>query len=253
MRRLGEIPLSGPDWETQLLHELGSLHLLIEAYRKLPKLAPNLQSEIQQLIGSTPSKEELLKEKGLEDQWFVAAHTLSEQDRLTTSATWLYGSQSKKWALKLEFAAQPSRPVEHWPLGSTVATELVFYPGVAPDRVLPRNAAASAQANQPRPVPNGDFQQLLADYSAQLALNPWRARMPCYLSAQPASHDGQQYLIDHNGNGLPWKASAKEAAILHSLSGGHCTNLCALWNGQHLTILSVADGHTWLSLDSLVI
>ncbi|MGJ8638637.1 MAG: SWIM zinc finger family protein [Opitutaceae bacterium] len=252
VRNLGELPNSQIGWESRLLHELGSLYLLLHSYKNRSQLNADLRAEVQQLVGSSPSKEGLLEQTGINDRWFVAARNQTEQDRLTHSATWLYGTESKRWALKLEFAVQPKRPIEHWPLGSTVETELIYYPGAHPDRVLPRNAAAMVKLNAPRPVPQAGFQQLLHDYADQLTTNPWRMRRPCYLAVRPTRKDDQNFLVDQTGNALPWAASPQEAVLLESLSGGHPISVCAEWNGQHLRLHSAEDGNAWLPITSLI-
>ncbi|MBK1833518.1 SWIM zinc finger family protein [Roseibacillus ishigakijimensis] len=248
VRRLGEIPSSSPDWESRLLHELGSLHLLLQTYRKRDTLEPALASEVSQLVGWTPDKEELLKQTGVTDQWFVASRSLTENERLLTSSTWLYGIASKKWALKLTFSALPGRPVEHWPLGNAVETELLFYPGLAADRILPRLETAPSQPCG-IPEPPDTVSSLLQRASSTLALNPWRTRIPFLMQAQPSSD--LRTLIDRNGDALPWHAREKDGELLLSLCGGRPTALAGEWNGHHCIVHSAADGNSWFSLSPI--
>lgn len=250
VRALGDLPHSSPDWEQTLLHELGSLHLLLSTYRKRATLPEELRSEVEQLIGWPVDKEEILKGTGIKDRWFVAARRVTEQDRLLTSATWLLGEQSRRWALVLRFAALPSRPAEPWPLGSVVETELVFYPGAEPDRALPRNDQAPADTTSAMPEPLGGFSDLLQAYASGLALNPWRTRRLFHLLAQPTRHEEALVLVDREGRALPWKATSHEEAILGSLCGGRPTPLCGEWNGRFLTLHAAADGGTWLTLQT---
>ena len=246
VRRLGEIPLSSSNWESELLHELGSLHLLLESYKKRDTLSPELSSEISQLIGWSPAKEEILKTTGVSDQWFVAARSLSESERIITSSTWLYGLSSKKWALKLTFAALPGRPVENWPLGNIVDTELLYYPGLCPDRVLPRLETSPSQPCE-IPVPPDTITSLLKRAANMLAENPWRSRIPFFMLAQPSSDLAS--LVDADGHALPWDRTETEAQTLISLCAGRPTPLAGEWNGRYLKVYSAADGSSWFTLN----
>src|SRR5262249_4765479 len=58
LRRLSEIPGSGPDWPGRLLSQLGRLALLVEAYRRLEHMTPPLQADLRQMIGWTLGHEE---------------------------------------------------------------------------------------------------------------------------------------------------------------------------------------------------
>lgn len=247
VRRLGELPQSGADWEQKLLHELGMLHLLLTSYRKRDTLDPSLRSELEQQVGWPVDKDDVLAGKGITDRWFVAARRFSFQDNLVTSSTWLQGHESARWALVLRFAAPPNHPIDPWPVGSTVETEMVYYPGVNPDRALPRNESAHVK-QESLPAPTPGFADLLDAYAAQLAANPWRTRLPFIIAAQPVRHQKQPVLVDSTGTALPCQISPTQESDLTSLCGGRPNPLCGEWNGSELTIHSAADGDDWVSL-----
>lgn len=247
VRRLGGLPQGGADWERNLLHELGMLHLLVACYRKRDSLDANLRAEVEQQVGWPIDKEVVLAGEGVSDRWFVAARRLSSQDNLMTSSTWLHGHQSGKWALVLRFAAPPNHPIDPWPVGSTIETEMVYYPGVNPDRALPRHDSARVKQD-PIPIPTPGFGHLLISYATQLAANPWRTRLPFLIAAQPVRHHGQTVLVDPSGTALPCQLGSQQERDLTSLCGGRPTPVCGEWNGGELTIHSAADGDDWISL-----
>ncbi|MGB0744595.1 MAG: SWIM zinc finger family protein [Opitutales bacterium] len=251
LRRLGDLPNSQLDWESRLLHELGNLYLLAGNYTRIEDHPEPMREELRQLVGLTTDKDTILAQSGVSDRWFVAARRQSQQDRLTTSATWLYGRETFRWGLKLEFAVPPSRPREHWSLGATVKTELVYYPGLAPDRILPRSDSVSAQQETlPKPSDSG-LSAMLERYAKQLEQNPWRARMPFLIQLHPAIKDAQLYLVDEQSNGIPCEASKDVQLLIASLSGGHPTLVCAEWNGYQAQPLAIADGASWVSLQEI--
>lgn len=250
VRRLGGLPHSGPDWERDLLHELGMLHLLLDCHRRREQLAPEMRSEVEQLVGRTIDKETVLQGKGVTDRWFVAARWQREQDRLMTSGSWLRGMESGRWALVLRFAALPSRPMEPWPLGSMVEGEMVFYPGVVADRVLPRNDQAAAKVGGVLPEEGGGFGEFLDDYAESLAANPWRSRRPFFVEVQPARHDGRPVLVDAGGLALPWTPTEGAEDLLASISAGSPIRVCGEWNGRAATVHAADDAGSWFSLQT---
>jgi hypothetical protein len=250
VRRLGELPHSGPDWERDLLHELGMLHMLLDCHRRRAELDPEMRSEIEQLVGRTIDKETVLQGRGVTDRWFVAARWQREQDRFITSGSWLRGMESGRWALVLRFAAMPARPVDPWPLGSMVETEMVFYPGVVADRALPRNDQAAAKIGGALPEPGGGFGEFLDGYAGNLAANPWRSRRPFMVKAQPARHHGRPVLVDAEGLALPWTPTGDGEDLLASISAGRPIRMCGEWNGGTATIHAADDAGSWCSLQT---
>ncbi|WP_411845513.1 SWIM zinc finger family protein [Roseibacillus persicicus] len=249
VRRLGDLPHSGAEWESLLLHELSSLHLLLQSYRKKDSLSPARHADILQLVGQTLDKEEVLKASGIHDHWFVATREVTENDRLLTSATWLYGLNTRTWLLTLNFGMSPSRPVETWPLGTVVETEMVPYPGTLPERALPRLQTAAAKEAPLPPAPD-TLSQLLQRVADTLATNPCRTRFPFFMLAQPGRLDNRPVLVDQNGDALPWKPRDREMDLLRVISAGQPIALAGEWNGHHLLVHSAADGAGWFSLST---
>ncbi|YCM42475.1 SWIM zinc finger family protein [Verrucomicrobiaceae bacterium 227] len=250
LSRLADLPHSGSGWENVLLGELGSLHLLSVAYRQREKLEPNQRADVEQLVGWPLEKEEILKGKGVRDHWFVAARSFSERNRLVTCSTWLYGQESKRWALVLQFSVPPSQPAVPWPLGSVVETELVYLPGTSPDRVLPRLESATAAFPPALPEAPDTVTSLLQRSADCLAKNPWQARQPFFLAAQPVARDSETYLVDSDGLALPWKAARGDFELLTSLCAGRPIPVAGIWDGRFLNVLSANDGSSLFSLKS---
>ncbi|MEZ5330367.1 MAG: SWIM zinc finger family protein [Verrucomicrobiales bacterium] len=251
-RRLGEVPHSGVDWEHRLLLEFGSLHLLLSSYRSRESLSPELRAEVEQLVGWPVEKASVIAAEGVADDWFVASRTFTENDRLITSATWLYGQTTRRWGLVLNFASLPSRPTDPWPIGGVVKTTLAYYPGAAPDRVVPKVENATASLACELPSIDETFVSMLGRSAAGLAANPWRTRCPFLLQGQPATHRGGTFIVDLNGDALPWQPRGNDEKILCSICAGHPVLLAGEWDGRMLTIHSAADGTSWFSLRSHV-
>ncbi len=248
VRRLGELPHQETDWEHRMVHELGALHLLIETYRKRTKLSPDLRAEVEQQVGWPVDQDAVRASAPVTDTWFVAQRTLREVERLLTSSTWLYGRETGRWALLLNFAALPARPMDPWPIGSEVRTSLTFFPGLAPDRALAVDAQSATTLAASIPDPGESIEGMLERASRTLAINPWRTRHPFLLAGHPAEHAGKPVILDGSGHALPWKARGEDTTFLRSVCGGRPVMLAGEWDGYHLHLHAAADGLSWFSL-----
>jgi hypothetical protein len=246
LRGLRDLAQASGPWETPFLHALGNLHLLLHSWSQRPSLDPDLRAEIEQLIGLPVSKEEVLASKALPDQWYVAARSLTEQDRLQTSITWLWGTRSERWAKVLKFAAQGQAPPEPWPVGASVETSLHFYPGVTNPRALPTQENVPFSYDK-SPESTESFATFLDRYASLRARNPWHRFEPLFADLRPGEAGT---LIDREGKALPAHPGSSTMLHFEALSGGHAIPTCGEWNGHSLRLLSaVSDGQminlTW--------
>lgn len=239
LRGLRDIASKSLNWETPFLHTLGNLHLLLHSWSQRSHLDTNLKGEIEQLVGLPVAREEVLATKAIEDTWFVAARSLIEQDRLQTSITWLLGEKSGRWTKTLKFGAQGQKPLEIWPLGSTVKSGFHFYPGITNPRALPANEGATAKQEDP-PDSTQTFSGLLKTYASLRSQNPWHRHQPFLGLLRPGENNT---LIDHDGMALTCRSTDSKTRLFQSLSGGHPILTCAEWDGHALNLLSAhSDG-----------
>lgn len=249
LRHASEAARRGAGWEARVMAEVGRLHLLLSAYARREALAPEMRAEIEQQVGWTVPQEQVLAEPGVNDEWLVAARTVSEDERLVTTETWLRGVKSGRWAqlLRVSPAVQPA--VDTWPPGKALVGELAFYPGVAPERALwkhePLAAPAAPGVAAEDAFATESFAALLERHSAALALNPWRSRGPAWARARLARARGGAMLADETGAALPLRADTEKQEMLAALTGGHLAPMCVSWDGEALQPLAVRDGAGW--------
>ena len=239
LRELESLAQKSTNWEAPLIHAMGNLHLLLQAWRTRPELSDDLRAEVEQAVGVSVSKEDVLSGPVVEDSWFVASRVLLEQERLSTSITWLLGIKSGRWAKILKFGALGQKPLETWPLGGVVKTGMHFYPGTTNLRALPSNEGAPAKIDQPT-NPKGTFSDLLERYAGLRSRNPWHRREPFYGMMAPGEN---RILLDAVGNSLPCGSSDSKIDVYYALSGGRPIPACVEWDGHSLTLLSaLSDG-----------
>ena len=233
----GDIVL-GEHGFSNLLQKLGKLHLLLEGFKRLNSLPEITQADIRTRIGFTQNQDELLKQNGVKDQWFVLGQRLTEEDRLRVQATWLRGITSQRDAMILHFA-HASQPLDvSWVIGSAVEAELIFFPGAAPLRALVK---ARFETTSGTPKTFAPIAAAIENYATALAANPWLERFPLALqNVIPVRMNEAQWIVcDEANHVLPLTPNFSKPWELLALSGGHPVQLFSEWNGENLLPLSV--------------
>ena len=135
MRRLGELPGSGPDWPRVMLGELGRIKLALHAFQRIDQLEPALANDLRQWIGWTVTSEELEKvgEKMI-DNWMILGQWIDEDDKLRVQRTWCLGSESKRLALILQFAIGTAAFSIPLTPGMQQRGAMIYYPGAGRQR-----------------------------------------------------------------------------------------------------------------------
>ncbi len=238
VRQIGTALASGEGWQARTLDQIGRLHLLLSAYKKLETLSAASQLDVRTAIGWTTPKEVLQEQPLIQDSWAVLGQRLHEEDGLRSQYTWLWGEQTQRWALLLSFATAGQAFDMSLIIGSRLSASLRYYPSVLPLRAIIHD---SQVLNTPLQSLPGDEQieRLLAGYAATLATNPWVERLPFALRhVIPFYKGGQWAVADGQGNSLPIAASWQGGWQLLAVSGGQALDLLGEWNGSDFFPLS---------------
>ena len=134
LRSLGGVAAGRPDgWPERLLSGLGLLHLLCEAFAR--EDGP-VRDDVRALLGFNVGREDVLAGPRVRDRWIVLARVVIEQERLRVQRTWLWGLETGRPALLLDFAP-PGAPLEPRPApGMALEASLAFHPSATPLRAL---------------------------------------------------------------------------------------------------------------------
>ena len=240
LRSLGSVAAGRPDgWPERLLSGLGMLHLLCEAHARAD--GP-LRDDVRTLLGWNVPREEVLAGEHVSDRWIVLARVIVEQERLRVARTWLWGAESARPALLLDFAPPGAPLAPQPPAGFAVDADLAFYPGATPLRALLAGEPAGLEA-APGSFGTGGAQAALATAAGALARNPWLGEWPVALAAAvPDGRAGGDWTIGAEDGSLPLGGSEPARWRLLALSGGHPVALFGVWDGEALTPLAAGDG-----------
>ena len=165
-----------------------------------------------------------------------------EEDRLRVRRGWLWGRDSGRWALILDFAyqSQPMPPIAA--PGTWLEAELGFFPSQYPLRALLRNAATVADGGMPPALVDGGA--LLNRYAEALARQPWLEILPATLAGiVPARGEADTWFLrDAAAHLLPCHPGFADPWRLLALSGGWPLKVFGEWNGGQFWPLSAWRG-----------
>lgn len=226
-----------------LLQRLGTLHLLVEAYRRQDALPPGLRHDVRRLIGWTVKRDELLADQEalrVQATWTtLAVRTDIEPDGLRRVETWLAraGPVEPRYALLLDYfpAGSPVAPSLH--PGDAFDAEAVFYPSAAPLRAV---LEARGPLLDPPGFPDGEeLGRAIERYEAVLAMQPFADEWP--VTASPASvlevEGGAMVLADPAHHRVVALDPSQTDGLIPLLGLNELTTF-GLWNGRRLHLLA---------------
>ena len=174
---------AGAGWPSRVLEQLGALHLLVQAHRRLDQLPADLAATVRARIGYSVSKAEVLALPGVLDHWFAVGMVDTAEYRLDTRRVWLHGAASGRWAVIMSFAPPGGLLDATIMAGHVLHARLHFYPGAGQFRAL-IGEQTSATAGPTMPLVES-FAEVRARFAQLVASDPWAVRMPAAIKAVP--------------------------------------------------------------------
>lgn len=203
VRRLGGRVGTRPGWHEHLLAELGVLHLLAEAGRRLPELDADLADGVAVALGWQVRQADVLAGVPERDDWFVAGRSDTAEDRIVVRRTWLWGERSQQWAMVLGIAAHGQALDDTLQVGVRLDADLYRYPGAVPLRALVGHVhgGPDVDADPPARTTPLTLEQVCESVGGALAREPWLERHPFTARAavRPRSRGTDWALADRTG------------------------------------------------------
>ena len=240
LRRLADLPASGPGWPGRLLAEYGLLHMLATAHSRLAELPGGLAAVVRSRVGYTTARADVLARPPVTDRWHILAVRDLPDDPVPARRIWLRGSGTGRFASLVLFAPNGIfRDYANAALtpGSQVHADLHFYPGQPPLRALTGTRRA-APGPAPAPPPAGDAAALLTQWAAALAQDPWLTAWPALLSGTVTLTGDHWHLVDHEGTGVPLLDEGGLWPLL-AVSAGTPVTVAGEWTPDGLLPLTV--------------
>ncbi|BAU14877.1 zinc finger, SWIM domain protein [Leptolyngbya sp. NIES-3755] len=236
LRELAGIVHLGSSGHQRLLEQLGQLYLITEGYQRIESLPSEVQADLRTQIGWTMSQEEVFKEPSHTDLWLVVGQRSEVEERLKVRRTWLFGIQSNRFALLLDFAHGNQPFADHWMSGTCLEAEMVFYPSAYPLRALIKTRQEAARLT--KAPPGVSVSEAIGKYGNAIAQCPWIEQMPIILESVNLVRNSDRWLLqDSAGHNLPYQLETDNWALL-ALSGGHPMTVFGEWDGKRFRLIS---------------
>ena len=247
LRAMQEIDFYDESWKYKLTDQLGKLYLLSESYKNLEKQPEEWQYEIRTQTGYPQAKEEVLAGEAVADQWMVLHRRIRKVNELNTETYWLYGCQSGRFAVYLNFIIPGSLPEVSLVPGSVYKGELCFYKGVNPLRALFKTCELSCDTFTPAFCK--DLEEAAARYRVVLQQNPFTEDLPMLVeNLRLAAKGNLLYLQDANNKLIPVKVEDATRIDLLSITGGKPFSAFLLANDMAWELNSIwyqSDYYFW--------
>jgi hypothetical protein len=235
VRRLAGLVGASPDWHAEVLAELGLLHLIAQAGRRLPQLDGPLADAVATVSGWQVRQADVLAGVPDTDEWFVAGRSDTREDRIEVRRWWLHGLQSGRWAMLLSFAAYRQSLDDSFTVGTVVHADLHRYPGGSLRALAGRRYADPLPFDSPTAV---TVAEACDSIGAAVTAEPWLERYPVTVNASPSVLDGRWVLTDTTGS-LPLLADTRTLATVIASSAGSPVAVTVEWTPWGVRPLTV--------------
>jgi hypothetical protein len=239
VRDLAGVPHAGEGWPGRLLAAVGRLHLLAAGWARYQHLPEDTRADLRAAAGWPWPADTVLSGARETDRWYILARVATDDPQLRVQRTWMWGLDSGRPALIVDFA-RPGVPFawQLWP-GQVMDAQLARYPGSAPLRVLVAERSGDPVAGG-RPPGWSDLTEVAAARGGALAADPWSERWPVSVRDVVPERAGAGWAIrDRDGRMVDLSVEERAGWKLTSVSGGHPVQLLGEWAGEAVTPLGV--------------
>lgn len=224
IRNLGEINYFSEGWQSELLEQLLKIYLVTEGFKNIDSLPALLQEDVRSLIGFTKSQEELKASEGVKDNWQVLARQTDREQELTVYRTWLYGRNTMRYAMVLQFAYRNQHVETSLIPGTEAAAELVFFPGTYQLRAIVKQHSSTKPFTAAHGIKDwSEADELRANI---LSSFPWADKQPLLVNnITPVQRNGWWVLKDSGNRYVKLSDNYEKLWHLLACSGGQPVNM----------------------------
>ena len=235
VRRLAGLVGAGPDWHADVLGELGMLHLISEAGRRLLELPGSLADVVATASGWQVRQADVLASVPETDDWMVLGRSDTREDRIEVRRVWLRGLTSQRWAMLLSFAAYRQSLDTSWEVGSIVNADIHRYPGGSLRCLASRRDEALPL---PFRVPAASVTGACDEVGSMVAREPWLEHVPVTLTAALTT-DGTRWLFTDDTGSLPILAGTVAVGVVLAASEGAPVTVTVEWTPHGVVPLTI--------------
>lgn len=256
VRELPALLFGGQDWHPRTMAALGRWWTITRAWQRRDDLSEPDRAAVRGALGWAWSGDEIRAGTTVEDSWLVLGAQRDESGRVAEQRTWLYGVDTGRTVLSLDFAAGSGTLPMPRVTGAVLTGAVAIYPGAEPSRVLLPDDLGPGAA---QPFPAGQrIAEALATIADHHARDPLARRTPLLLGdvrlgvdtvsdgagpdSQGAGLEGSDRAVGPNP-GLALSLAGPVPWLALAVTGGHPTTVFGEWTADGFWPLTVVvDG-----------
>ncbi|HYF04161.1 MAG TPA: SWIM zinc finger family protein [Patescibacteria group bacterium] len=240
LRKINSINFFDAGWQREFIRLLSILYILCEGYKRKGVFSPQLQADLETLIGWTKTKEEVLQGESVRDVWLVLSTVAVQEDALISETTWLYGRQTQRFAYIQSHYTASTKPMDVLLPGASIDADLVFYPGSIPMRCIIREQRNQTETAILAHIGITSIESLKDHVADVLTLAPFTDRIPVLFSTMKITPDnGRWFIKDGSGFGFELSNSPHECWKMLSISRGQEFSFFGLYTNESIVVHSL--------------
>ena len=248
--RLQNVPgiLRRENWVENLLIELAGINALIQAFKQKEQLPALLKQDVLTQLGVNTSKEDLQDLESIADQWVILSSTTRSDNDLSERKIWLYGHQSKRYALLLDFSYGGRQFDYNLPNGKTIEADLTYYPSTFPQRAL-INKEIKATSDEFNLVYHKSFDEVALKFSQAKSINPFVREIPFLIKKIDLLLEKDKVIMrDEENNSQFITIEEEKLLVLLSITGGQPFGVFGSYQQAGITVESILFDSKIISL-----
>ncbi len=215
------------DWHDEALKIIAELYLLLQAFRNTNAEDENMKAAVRSLIGWNTNSKDLVSDEDtllVKDEWLVLGSREEKlDDEMTILRTWLYGYNTTKYAIIINFKNKFSTSaVINLPDAHCLEAELAFFPDSVPHRAVIKKQKDVFNSSKGNPV---FYNSWIEQHDAKIGLlksNPWINNISWLIKNVSITGDGTRWIMcDPDKNFKPLSASFPVDTTLSMLLAGN--------------------------------
>lgn len=247
LKSLSNINYYKEGWQHLFMQQFCNIYIIISGYKQKNNLIDTVLADINKSIGFTQNQESLKQQSGIQDNWFVLGKQFTEEDSISIESNWLYGLDSKKYALVLQFSVRGQGINFSLSPGKVINAELVYFPSVSPLRALIKSHTLIENTSSINGFNNWlDVYQELATIHSNL---PVQGSIPFIINqVSPVFNKNQWWLKDVNNHVVQLPDGYAQLFNLLAITGGKPFNMAVTAKQQIFTPMGAWINQQYISI-----
>lgn len=242
------------DWQSEALRISVDIFLLIETFKNSQKLSLEWQQSIKNLVGWNQSSKELLlnaEAEKIEDIWIVLGQEQEENDGIIIQRNWLWGTNTNRTALILNFGT-PFSPLENTVLlGTMIEATLAFFPSVLPHRAVLSVQKRFVEILDDTPDCLANWTMAFQERANQLSKYPFVQDIPMIISELCLILDKNKSVLCDNTlhfHTISSSWSEDKMLTLYAYVGNEPTKVAGIFRQDGFLPLGIFEGNNYIML-----